>query len=319
MVLIIGQNSVWQYTFNLPVYRAGQVNRTTGVRQSPAGKGSNAARVLATLNIETTLLAYTGGANGEKFTEACSRNGFNCIFTKIQNETRICTTVIEDDGTVTELVEPAPAVTPEERGGFAAAFDDHIGKAKLLLVMGTAVQGEPDDCYKEFILKAKKHGVPVILDSYRIHGQRALEAAPEILKINREEFEALSGCSFADLADRTAGYDELLSKYGLKWLIITGGGEGAEGYGGGKIVEIQNPKVTVVNTIGSGDSFSAGLAYGLHACLEEEGGFSWSDEELETSIVDGVAAGTANCMSSLPGYLDPSDFHDLRNRLHRPV
>lgn len=319
MVLIVGQNSVWQNTYNLSTLEIGSVNRVAGVFASAAGKGSNVARALGFLGHESLLLAYVGGPNGGKFAKACEEDGIRSDFTEIARETRICTTLIEDSGRITEVVEPAPAVSQDERESFHASFDRSIRGATLLVVSGTAMTGENEDCYLEFVQKAHRAGLSVVLDSYRNHGKRALEASPEVLKINADELRELSGTACDRPEGRSTAAKDIMERFGVRWIIITRGKEGAEAYDERRAFTARPPKVTVKNVIGSGDSFTAGIIGSLLPALlraknRERNGFPWG-ADLRESLKAGASMGTANCMNIKPGRIEPFDF----DRVHRSL
>ncbi|TVR34886.1 MAG: hypothetical protein EA404_01645 [Spirochaetaceae bacterium] len=312
MVIVVGQNSAWQKTYRFGRICRGEVNRVLEVRESAAGKGANACRVLVRYAVAAELHAYIGGANGRKFAQACAADGLQTQFTEIEGETRICTTLIEEDSTMTEIVEPAPPVTPAERERAHALLFDRLSEASMLAICGTAMAGETEECYREFVAAARRAGVPVVLDSYRTHGKLALEAAPQMLKINRDELAELAAMPVSSAAERIAAYRELSTRYGLHWIVITHGKDGAEGFNGHAVVRVQPPQVTVVNPIGSGDSATAGI---IVAVERANGSFAetWSDiDNLRAAVVEVVTTGTANCMNHKPGHVEQSDLDWVR-------
>ena len=64
------------------------------------------------------------------------------------------------------------------------------------------------------------------------------------------------------------------------------------------------PELTVVNAVGSGDSFNAALSLALLA-----------GASVETALVDGVAAGCANALALGAGMLDPQVARELADRI----
>jgi 1-phosphofructokinase family hexose kinase len=316
VVLVVGQNSVWQKTYQLSDLTRSSVNRIDSVFESPAGKGSNTCRVLAGLGVEAELHAYVGGVNGTRFEEACAEDGFRMELTRIGSETRICTTLIEADTTMTELVEPAPEITAEEHQSFAGRFHKRIGAARLLVIAGTAVKGEPEESYEQYVRAGKVYGVATVLDSYRAHGKRALAASPEVLKINRDELAELSGMAVTDVGAREKACQEMLHKHGLRWIIITAGAEGAEGFSADATVTVRPPAVRSVNPIGSGDAVTAGVASVLERAGEQERELDWASAALlEQAVSEGVTMGTANCLNIRPGYVEQEEADRVRAHL----
>ncbi|MFP3958664.1 MAG: 1-phosphofructokinase family hexose kinase [Spirochaetaceae bacterium] len=312
MVLVIGQNSTWQKTYFLEHLNVSNVNRVSEAYESAAGKGGNVSRVLAGYGVDHRLIAYIGGGNGEKFAADCRGDGGKPVFIDIAEETRTCVTLIEEDHTVTELIEPSPRVTQSERGAFREAFARHIDDAGFLAIGGTAIRGEADDCYLQFVKEAHRRGIPVLLDSYRRHGSTALAAGPEILKINQDELAELSGLPVDAAEQRKAAYETIRRTFGIHWVIITRGARGAEGFNGTSTISALASGVTPVNPIGSGDAVAAGIL----SVLSREGrpfeSLAGEAEVLERALVEGVAAGSANCLNWKPGRIDTEDLDKVR-------
>lgn len=78
-----------------------------------------------------------------------------------------------------------------------------------------------------------------------------------VLKINDEELEIVSKMfSFGDIDFHDQCWI-LLAKYGLKMLILTCGTDGSYVFTPGKVSFQPTPSVTVADTVGAGDSFTA--------------------------------------------------------------
>ena len=313
MILVVGQNSVWQKTYQFDQIVRGAVNRVSHHYESAAGKGSNVCRALGTYAIPSELHAYVGGANGTKFADSCHADGIVTRFTEIAGETRNCITLLENDGTMTELVESAPRISEEERERAHAAVHERIRAASMLAICGTAMTGESEECYLTFARWARERKVPVILDSYRSHGLQALAAGPEILKINRAELAELSGMAVQSDTDRVAAYRALMERYGLRWVVTTHGKAGAEGFNGRAVVQVAPPTVTAVNPIGSGDSVTTGVIAALVASGRATDDCWENDDVLEAAVREGVACGTANCMNRKPGHIERDDLDQVRS------
>ena len=93
-------------------------------------------------------------------------------------------------------------------------------------------------------------------DAHRARLHRMM-AASHIIKVSDDDRDWLApgidGGTFA--AERLAN--------GAAIVIETRGGDGAIGYVGGGTIEVGVPKVDVVDTVGAGDTFNAGLLHAL--------------------------------------------------------
>ena len=304
MILVVGHNPDWKKIYRLSRMEVGRVNRLEAAEFFPAGKGANTARVLLGLGEKVLLISYFGGGNGERFRRAIAAEGIPHRYVQTRGETRTCTTILESQDLTTELIEPAATLEASEVKRFEGLFRKSLAKARLLIIAGTSLPGSPENCYRGYIEQAKKRGVPAILDSYRAHGRIALDARPEVLKINLFELESLIGQTLADVEKRKAALRQVREKYGLYWIIITRGAEGVEGFDGQSYLHAAAPKIEVQNPIGSGDAVTAGIA---HTLLR--------GQSLEQALRRGTALGTANCLNLYPGRIESPAYREILDRV----
>lgn len=67
--------------------------------------------------------------------------------------------------------------------------------------------------------------------------------------------------------DENGSHDEIAARWlgmGPKLVVITAGAKGAEGYMRGGKITVPAPRVEVVDTVGAGDTFNAGILASLH-------------------------------------------------------
>jgi len=96
---------------------------------------------------------------------------------------------------------------------------------------------------------------------------------------------------------------ELLAR-GAALVVVTLGGEGALAIAREACWQANAPRVEVVNSAGSGDSFLAGLAV---ARLQ--------GQDLETALRVAVACGAANATTTMPGRFEREMFEALLERI----
>ncbi len=88
---------------------------------------------------------------------------------------------------------------------------------------------------------------------------RNMMAAADIVKLSDEDLEWLEGNG--DIAALAKG----LIDRGTKLVLITQGSEGATAYTANATVFVPSQKVDVVDTVGAGDTFNAGVLYALQS------------------------------------------------------
>ena len=89
-------------------------------------------------------------------------------------------------------------------------------------------------------------------------------ALSSVLKLSDEELERVAqACELNASQSSTASLEELRSKFGLEFVVMTRGAEGAVLISEEGLVEQPGELATVVDTVGAGDSFTASMTLGL--------------------------------------------------------
>lgn len=108
------------------------------------------------------------------------------------------------------------------------------------------------DCLKVFDINIRQHyyNREVLV--------RSLQRA-DVLKLNEDELPLVAEM-FGLGGDAAAQIDALIRMFGLSMVIFTAGAAFSEIYGEtGRLSHVDTPKVKVVDTVGAGDSFTAGF------------------------------------------------------------
>lgn len=113
-----------------------------------------------------------------------------------------------------------------------------------------------------------------------------------VLKLSDDELERVSQACGLDLSSNsTSLLDNLRCQFGLHAVIMTKGAEGAVLVSANGVVEQPGVAVTVVDTVGAGDSFTASMTLGLLQGKEY-------DEIL--AVASEVAAGVCSHAGAVP-------------------
>ena len=115
-----------------------------------------------------------------------------------------------------------------------------------------------------------------------------------ILKVNEDELSIILSLFGFDTSDYRKGVERLSEAFDLKYVIITKGGEGSEVYGKGNWTESKVEKnLSVVDTVGAGDSLSAGFCHVL---------FETGDEKKALSLGSKIAGFVVTQKGAMPKY-----------------
>jgi fructose-1-phosphate kinase PfkB-like protein len=140
------------------------LNHVTAPRHRAAGRGVTVARVLHTFGHEVTAAGLAGGATGEQIRADLARSGVATGFTLTGRESRRVVWVTDIKRHATACFrEPAPYITTEELGRFAADYRRLLRDATGVVLCGSLAAGLPPEIYGTLATYAADVGVPVIL------------------------------------------------------------------------------------------------------------------------------------------------------------
>lgn len=233
------------------------------------------------------------------------RMGIGHDFVSVPGESRVCLNILdEENGISTELLEPGPTVDPQALAQMEEKIREHAAKSRIVCFSGSLLTGVPKDFYVKLVSIAKEAGAYVILDASGDALRFGLEAGPDMIKPNEEEVEGLLGIHVQDEAALQKAVETLLQKYGMDRISVSLGGAGSMVASQAGTFRVETPKVDVVNTVGCGDSYVAGMAVSLAKGLS-----------LEEGLALASAAGTSNAMTDEAGLIEPDEVERLRGQV----
>jgi fructokinase len=193
-------------------------------------------------------------------------------------------------------------------------FVNKINNAKALLVGGISLQAEPCGTSWQWLVEQVAGGCVIYFDAnirpdfiedkdkYLERFER-LTRKVDIIKISEEDYSYLYG---EQNFEKVSG--EWLEK-GIKLIVLTLGEKGAKViFDGGKEISVGIEPVKVIDTIGAGDSFNAGLLFDLdkQKMLDQEKLASIDTSTLKKALIfaNQVASFTVTQKGANPPWLD---------------
>jgi tagatose 6-phosphate kinase len=299
-VLCIGTTPAAQRVMIFHKLTPDAVNRAVTTLDGAAGKSINVAKILKTLGAHPVATGFLGGERGEFLRAVMAEKQIESDFVAVKAPTRQCITVIDESaGTHTELVEESRPVGPADFGEFMAVVRRHITNCRAVVMSGTIACGCPATFYRDCVRLAENAGAISLVDAQGAALTGALKARPGLVKPNRPELAATVGRELKSEADVMRAMCEL-SERGAQRVIVTAGREPALAFDGKIFRRIVTPRVKVVNPIGSGDAFTAGVVLRL-----------LRGDDLGEACRWGAAAGAANALTPMPGELNRKDVFRL--------
>lgn len=309
--LVVCLNPVVQNSLVFDRLVLGEVNRTARYRVDASGKGINVARVLGQTGRSALQLSQLGGPTREHFLAMCAADGLSVRWVESNSEIRTCTTVIDAaSGSATELVEEARPVGEGTGERLLSAFEEELEGSDAVIISGTKAAGFPSDIVPSMAALAGERGKKLILDIKGADLSASLPFRPLVAKPNLEELlqtyaperaeayrsgGASGGAEAAGLGgDKLRDFvasigSEYREKYGC-YLVVTRGTAPTLYWDGSALREHRGEVVRALNPIGSGDSFTAGLA-----AVIVEGG------SLGEAVAEGSRLGALNALRLKPG------------------
>ncbi|MGL6174333.1 MAG: 1-phosphofructokinase family hexose kinase [Cellulosilyticaceae bacterium] len=292
MILTVTMNPAIDKIYLVSNYTLGEVHRPNQVIASPGGKGLNVARVSNILGQTVGATGLLGGGNGTFIAKAVQELGIKSEFVSIEGETRICINVSDDkQGHSTEVLEPGPTISAVESDAFIATFSEIIKDYEVIALSGSLPKGLDSSYYQTLIEICHQQNKKVLLDSSGEAFSLGLKAIPYLVKPNKDEIKQFYSEEVNCIEDAVAAI-RFFKAQGIELPIISMGKDGCVAGIENQVFHFTLPPVSVINTVGSGDSFIAGCAVGI------DRGYN-----LQDIIKLGCACGTANTQFAQTGFV----------------
>ncbi len=306
MIVCLAANPSVDKLFEIDRLVRGDIHRPSGFVEVAGGKGLNVARAASALGAEVRAVALMRGHTGQWLMDMLSAEGVPCDCVWTHGENRSSLSVADrETGGLTEFYEHGSEVPEAAWVELVDATANAWVPEGWLTISGSTPRGTPGDGYRSLVAEARAAGVRVALDSEGDRLRLALEAGPDVVKVNAAEAGELLGVPTAHRDDALAAAQKLRALAGGEGHagIVTRGADG---------VVVITPDGTLYEAtlyvrgrypVGSGDAFLAGLADGLDAGLDA-GLADRLDADWERALRRALGAATANAEVPGAGRLD---------------
>jgi 1-phosphofructokinase family hexose kinase len=260
-------------------------------KDSPGGRGINAASVIHSFGGKTLAIFPAGGERGTRFEHSMLESGFPVVTVPIRNDIRLNFTIVDRHGLTVKLNELGPRLDRAELACIEGTVEAQLAKASWLMLCGSLPQGVPADFYAQLIARARKKGVKTLLDTDGEALTRGVEAGPTVVTPNQQEAERLLHTVLLTRSQSLSAVRRIQAM-GAESVVLSLGSRGAVGAvgweGADQLWEALPPRIEAISPIGAGDAMAAALAWSLSNGDGFENALSW-----------GVATGSAS--AQLPG------------------
>lgn len=261
-VVAVSLNPAIDLTGSLTELQLGTVNSIAQAESHPAGKGLNVAHVLADLGAEVTITGFLGEDNAAEFTQRFKQLGLTDRTVQVQGATRINVKLVEQNSAVTDLNFPGFAVTEKDINQLEEVLFELADTHDYIIITGSLPKQFPVEKLSEWIAKLHQMNKRVIFDSSREALKQGVQAKPWLIKPNHEELAEFAGRVLASEDEYLAVAKQLLAQ-GLTHILISKGSDGVLWVSNDGVIAAKPPKMSVVSTVGAGDTLVAGLCWAM--------------------------------------------------------
>ncbi|WP_339216551.1 1-phosphofructokinase [Ornithinibacillus sp. FSL M8-0202] len=298
MIYTITLNPSIDYIVSIPQVALGELNKMDHDLKLPGGKGINVSRILHEVGKDTVALGFLGGFTGGFISDWLTKEGVRSDFIQIREDTRINIKLKSEEET--EINGRGPSISPEESKKLMEKLS-HLTPEDTVVLSGSKPPSLPDDYYLQLVELITKQGASFIIDTTGQELFTALPLNPLLVKPNKEELAELFQVSITSEAD-VLTYGNKLLELGAEHVIVSMAGEGALLFTKNGTYKGINPKGTVKNSVGAGDSMIAGFT----------GEYMQSKDPIQAFKM-GIASGSATAFSD--DLAKKQDIHSLLNQI----
>ncbi len=301
MILILCPNLCLDRVIVVRGFAAGRIHRAETGTVLASGKGLNVARAVRALGEAVAVVGLVGDDdNGRAIVRGARAHGISLRAVRVQGPSRICTLIIDPGNAETVINESGPLTGGGLDERLLTSVRAGLRQARAIVLAGSLPAALPADFYaRAMALSRDVAHVPAILDAAGAALRLGLGAKPDLLKVNRAEMADIVGRPLVSLHDVLAAAGTLRTQTGGQ-VIVTMGSTGAALVTAEGRWHLSPPEVPRVNTIGAGDSLTAGVVVSL-----------LRGQSLLDAVRAGVAAAAADVTTLLPGTIEAAQVQSL--------
>lgn len=302
MLLLVATNPSIDRNIDIPAIKQGEVYRSRSLKLTAGGKAINSARAASILGVPTLITGFLGGYSGHLLAKLVADEGLNASWSQIAcGETKMSHLLHHEGGDSTVINEPGPLLSREDAAQFRSLVLGNARDAQAVILAGSIPPGfEPAD-YASLCRTLAKNCPLVYVDTPGDSLKAVLEDPRGLsIKVNKHELGDALGISLNNPGAIHAAMRSVIGA-GAALIGVTLGAEGAA------IATSQGAWFTdgckasqTVSSVGSGDSFTAGLAVAQMRGLP-----------LDEALRYASACGAANAESLYPAVFTRARAEEL--------
>ena len=259
-------------------FKAGELNRVPAPAVQVCGKGINVSKALSKMGRSSVAMGIFGSDGSE---ESIRNMGFEVSGAFCIGNLRRNTSIIDSEGVQTQINEPGINVSEDKLREFIGLYKSELNcqGGCVVVLSGSVPPGVSKDIYRKLCTIARNAGAYVILDCDGEALKAGMDAIPDLIKPNREEFEEIDGKKLEgegeELRQNAAREALRFHLTNHSSVLLTLGEDGSVYAGPEGCFLCEARKADIKTFKGAGDSFLASFI--LHHIVE--------DKDCEMSLI----------------------------------
>lgn len=227
------------------------------------GKGTHVSVNLSILQCPNKAFGLDFGQAGRMIEQMLKNDYTDMRFQHYEgSESRTNYAIIEENASCTLVTEKGNIVPKDTCKSLIQQLYDEVDPGDIFILSGDASNTEIPYMYCEIMKTLADKNVKFFLDTSSDNLIEGIKEQPFLIKPNEDELSQLLGKTIDSESSIINGLQEL-SKKEIPCIALTCGGNGSYIWYEHSIYRIYPMQLNVVNTIGCGDAFLSGMAYGF--------------------------------------------------------
>lgn len=246
-------------------------NRIRRTQDVLGGKGTHVSINLSHLKIQSQAFGVTNGETGKRIQQLLNSYG-NIDVKFIHDEmgnSRLNYALVESTRECTLITEHGRTVSEKTCNDLLELIESHTHEGDDFVLSGDASNTEIPFFYNKVMERLAKKNVRVFLDTSSENLIEGIKAQPFLVKPNLDELSQVTG-SPIDTDEQIIEAIEQIAAKGVEVIAVSLGENGSIVKYGSQVYRVYPLTVDVANTIGCGDAYLSGLAYGFSQNLPFE-------------------------------------------------
>lgn len=261
MVYTVTFNPAVDYVIHIGKIAKGSVNRGDREEIYVGGKGINVSIVLSELGVKSKALGFIAGFTGDAIEKGIAARGIESDLVRLEEGFSRINVKIKSEKE-TDINGSGPVIDAVALEKFYRKLD-MLCDGDIIVLAGSIPKSMPADIYEKILERLQGKNIKAVVDASKELLLNVLKYKPFLVKPNNFELEEMFGVTLKT-NEEIEKYARKLKDMGAQNVLVSMAGDGA-------LLVDENGRThscgvcrgTVKNSVGAGDSMTAGFIAGI--------------------------------------------------------